>query len=290
MSLLRRAALAYAALLDWPVLPLRARSKQPLCPHGFRDATTDQRTIERWWDGWPDANVGIACTEASDLVTLDIDPRHHGDVNLDELEERFGALPQTVEAQTGGGGRHLVFRRPKGVRLRATLCPGVDIKADGYIVAPPSVHPTGRRYEWEASSRPGERTLAELPPWVVALAVNHRSPPRGDAAIADDAATSFLARAFAAAGWLGRRLDGTRIAARCPWQDEHTGGERGAESSTVIFAPRDGSCTGWFHCSHTSHGPKNLRDVLAVLPVEAAREAASAMVEAAARVEQQGGT
>ncbi len=49
--------------------------KHPLgaaAPHGFKDATRDPEQINKWWDKWPMANIGIACG-ASGIVVIDID-------------------------------------------------------------------------------------------------------------------------------------------------------------------------------------------------------------------------
>ncbi len=106
------AALAYAKK-GWAVLPLRGKLPAIAKADGGRgvhDATTDTDTIKAWWTKWPDANVGVACGEASGFWTLDIDPRHGGDETLAELEELHGQLPATVEQFTGGGGRHILFK------------------------------------------------------------------------------------------------------------------------------------------------------------------------------------
>jgi len=42
------AAVAYATRLGVAVHPV-SRSKAPLSPHGFKDATTDERQIRAWW-------------------------------------------------------------------------------------------------------------------------------------------------------------------------------------------------------------------------------------------------
>jgi hypothetical protein len=210
-------------------------------------------------------------------VVVDVDPRHGGDDELDGLEEAHGKLPPTVTAVTGSGGRHYLFRRPSGVSFRAKPFKGIDIP--NYIIAAPSTHPdTGRAYTWEASSRPLEVEPAELPAWLLARTMRIEVPDAFGQS-ADDAAHSFLALAFAHAGWLGRRIDSTRINCRCPWESEHTG--RSGSGGTVIFAPKSGSGAGWFHCSHTSHGPKKMGDVLAALP-NTAVVAASAQIAARA--------
>lgn len=277
MSPLGRAALAYAERLGWLVFP--CAGKTPLTPNGFLDATADTAQIRAWWRRWPKANVALACDARSGILVLDIDTRNDGDAELADLVAQHGDLPETITSHTGGGGQHFLFRRPEGVSFRGKLAGGIDIKADGYIIAPPSVHPETRKaYAWEASARPLDVALAELPSWVLTQIIRYDADGYGQPA--DDAANSFLARAFAHAGWLGKRIDAARINCRCPWDDEHT--TKSGSGGTVIFAPRLGSGAGWFHCSHTSHGPKSLRDVIAVLPPAAVLAANADLCEAAA--------
>jgi hypothetical protein len=48
---------------------------------------------------------------------------------------------------------------------RAGLAQGIDLRGDGsYIVAPPSIHPSGRSYKWVPGHRPDEITLAPSTP------------------------------------------------------------------------------------------------------------------------------
>jgi hypothetical protein len=51
------AALGYAAR-GVPVFPCRADTKRPHTAHDFKDASTDTRQIEVWWQRWPDAMIG----------------------------------------------------------------------------------------------------------------------------------------------------------------------------------------------------------------------------------------
>lgn len=182
---LGKAALAYAKHFGWHVLPLHSikngrctcgkpdcasPGKHPLTAHGVADASEDPATIAGWWQRWPWANVGIATGAGSGFFVLDVDGPS-GEESLRDLEDQHGKLPDTVEALTGGGGRHILFRYPgQEVGNRVALTPGLDGRGDGgYIVVAPSLHVSGRRYTWEVSSRPGEVELAEPPGWLLEL-------------------------------------------------------------------------------------------------------------------------
>jgi hypothetical protein len=155
----------------WCVLPLRARDKRPLIAwEALQDERPTPEQVADWFSRWPAANIGIVTGEISNLVVLDIDPKHGGDASLDRLERRFGPLPETVEATTGGGGRHLYFTHPGGlIRNRAGLAQGIDLRGDGgYIVAPPSIHQSGQPYAWAQGRSPENVALAALPRWLLA--------------------------------------------------------------------------------------------------------------------------
>lgn len=180
-----RESAAALSSLGLAVFPLKPRSKHPATPHGVKDATTDMARIDKWGEQGLWHGVGVACGEPSGVIVVDIDTRHGGDAALEELESRHGKLPATWECLTGGGGRHLYYR---GVCRTHKLAPGgaVDLRGTGsYVVAPPSIHPeTGKRYEWELSSVPGEAALADAPAWVLAhtdAPVTANAVPSGEA-------------------------------------------------------------------------------------------------------------
>lgn len=167
MNAVLEAALDYASR-GWRVLPVRAGTKVPLVARWPKAATTDWGTIRDWWTRWPDAGVGIATGRGSGLVVLDIDPRNAGWVSLDVLEARHGKAPAAPWAWTGGGGVHAYFRAPGSTRT-TKLAPGLDLKAEGgFVVAPPSHHPSGERYRWAEGEGPDDNPLADSS-WLLAL-------------------------------------------------------------------------------------------------------------------------
>ncbi len=169
LSTLGKAAIAYAKT-GLRVFPVQARDKVPLgqaAPNGCKNATTDPAKITAWWAEFPEANVGIAC--GNGLVILDVDAGHGGDDSIIDLEQEHGKLPDTPMVLTGGGGRHYYFSGE--AKNKVALALGIDVRGDGgYVVAPPSIHPNGRTYLWEESSRlirPDAIPLAPAPPWMV---------------------------------------------------------------------------------------------------------------------------
>jgi len=146
--------------------------KHPTTPNGLKNATIRKDWIDAWWKKWPWANVGIVTGHLSGIVVVDIDPRHGGNDALDDLFVKNGAFPDTVEVMTGGGGRHFYFKAPAHIVKNSAglVGNGIDVRGEnGYVLAPPSEHISGGRYEWEASSEPSAVDLAEMPKWLLDL-------------------------------------------------------------------------------------------------------------------------
>jgi hypothetical protein len=171
-----KAALDYGRL-GWSVIPIEARGKRPLIRwQVYQSRHPDPREITDWLARWPDANIAVVTGVVSRLAVLDLDPRHGADASLERLEQEHGPIGETVEALTGGGGRHLYFAHPGEIlRNRVGLAPGVDLRGDGgYVVAPPSVHASGAPYRWLCS--PEVCRLAPPPAWLSAVP-KERTPP-----------------------------------------------------------------------------------------------------------------
>jgi len=202
-------ALKYAAL-GWYVFPChtivrgacsckrsdcKQTGKHPLAslvPNGHNGASLDDATIRQWWGVHPDANIGIATGLKSGIVVIDIDDPEAIPAN---------AIVDSVEQITGSGGRHIIYKRPDDdfqyiTNTKTGGIEGVDSRADGgYIIAPPSLHKSGRRYEWEASGDPLDGAeLADAPGWWIDLirqkkqVSNAIEKPKNDDNLPDDIA------------------------------------------------------------------------------------------------------
>jgi hypothetical protein len=170
------------ASMGFSVFPCRPRSKVPATAHGCKDATRDPAVIQ---DMFEDCNnIAIATGTASGVWVLDVDGEA-GLAALADLEEKQGALPETVCQQTGGGGRQFFFcLNGERVHNRAKVSGRpIDVRGDGgYVVVPPSIHPSGQPYTWLRS--PDSIPLAAAPGWLLDFITSRDIPgtttQRGD--------------------------------------------------------------------------------------------------------------
>lgn len=140
--------------------------KHPRTHHGLKDGTIDAKIIKTWKGPY---NLCAVTGSVSGVFVLDVDPDKGGAESLRHLEKLHGKLPHTWRSLTGGEGTHFIFRHPGyPVKNRTGFHPGLDIRGDGgYIVAPPSVHRSGRTYEWDATAHPDDTQLVDAPSWLL---------------------------------------------------------------------------------------------------------------------------
>ncbi len=130
------------ARMGWPVYP-----KAPGCKHPmkdgptFRDAATDLETVLAWSGQAPRANVGVRTGPASGVMVIDVDD---GDW-LRGAMLRSGGMPGAPVARTPSGGWHIYFRHEPGLKCRANVLPGVDIRAEGGEITAPVSWWNGRK-------------------------------------------------------------------------------------------------------------------------------------------------
>lgn len=157
-----------------PGTPGKSPGKHPRITSWQTHATCHPAKINEWWRKWPDANIGYATGPGSDVWVLDVDGPE-GIAALAQLERIHGALPATAEVTTGRG-IHRVFLLPADGRTvpnRTGVKPGMDTRGEGgYALAPPSLHPSGKRYEWGEAE-----DFAEAPEWLLDLVCAPKGRP-----------------------------------------------------------------------------------------------------------------
>lgn len=164
------------------VFPLVERGKKPAVKWGkLTIEGVDEKRIRTWWRKTPDANVGVACGPESNVFVLDVDG-DRGAASIVALQRMHGLLPRTWHSLTGKG-EHYWFRLPPGRECRNTarrLGEGLDTRgAGGYVVAPGSIHETGREYRWDVDGHPDDVDIADAPDWLVELVDPPKAPRNG---------------------------------------------------------------------------------------------------------------
>jgi Bifunctional DNA primase/polymerase, N-terminal len=147
-------------------------AKHPLVWHGVKDATTSPAQLARWWQRWPDANIGLATGIVFDA--LDIDGLQ-GMAALREQLPTVGRRHPGPLVATGGGGWHYWYapagygnRPPQGLTH-------VDWRGlGGSVLAPPSHHASGGHYRWLRTL--DQASLPEVPGALRALLQPQRPP------------------------------------------------------------------------------------------------------------------
>lgn len=84
-------------------------------------------------------------------LVVDIDPKNGGNASYDKLVALVPELDEcNVVIKTGGGGRHLYYKKPADLKVVGTHrdYPGIDFKQrGGFVVAAGSLHKSGERYD-----------------------------------------------------------------------------------------------------------------------------------------------
>jgi len=158
------------------LFPCGPQAKTPLLKGWPTLASSDPATIQKWDVKYPGCNWGVATGRVSGLFVLDVDSEK-GRASLATLEAHHRPLPPTLTSRTGrvDGGEHGYFFCPEGAIIRCStgkIGEGLDVRGDGgYAIVPPSVHESGRAYEWIDP----DAIIAEASPWLLEMVTDSRS-------------------------------------------------------------------------------------------------------------------
>lgn len=138
-------ALNYHAF-GWSVFPLLPRTKIPAIPSWkkYQEKRATRAEIESWWGAMPTANIALVTGLVSGIFVVDFDDM----AEADKYTNAAGYCP-TLCARTASG-LHVYYRYPSfSQRNRVKALTGADVRGDGgFVVLPPSIHPSGKVYEW----------------------------------------------------------------------------------------------------------------------------------------------
>ncbi len=147
-----------------PVLPVKG--KIPLWQGWPERATIDITECQEWAEA---TGIGLLTGSRTKHFVLDVD-RKIGLSILLKWQSEYGDLPITWTQRTGGGGAQYFYHEP-GFMIRNSagkLGPGIDVRGEGgFVVAPPSIHPSGNEYRWAEGRSPWEVKLAPAPAWLI---------------------------------------------------------------------------------------------------------------------------
>lgn len=189
MATILSSALEYLGM-GFSVIPIMPRGKLPqanvLPGYGESKASWEQFqhtppsdiTVMEWFADRPRLNLAIVTGKVSNLVVIDVD----NEQGLEQYRLWHGGHGVKTTWVHTGKGFHFYFNYPDGVEIRNRTHwrEGIDIRADGgYVLAPPSIHPSGRQYTWGRSeTAPHIDERADLPSQLLDLLVDtkHERP------------------------------------------------------------------------------------------------------------------
>lgn len=162
------AALSYSAK-GFSIIPIGA-DKKPLIKwkeFQMRRASDDELTL--WCNRSDIQGIAIVTGGISNLYVLDMEK--------DADRSGLDICGDTPVVESGGGGYHIYYSNEghEGIGSFNRFRPDMDFRGEGgYIIAPPSLHPTGSSYRWDISLF--KVPLANTPQWLVNMLTQQRSP------------------------------------------------------------------------------------------------------------------
>lgn len=171
------AALAYAGM-GLSILPCKGKKPALQRWAALQHQRAHPQEIINWARAGLLQNVGIISGRVSgNLVVIDLD----GLEAVEVFRLRYPELFDTFSVNSGSGkGMHLYLTcnhiMPATTRATGTPFGNIEVRADGcYVVAPPSIHPSGKPYSVAREMAVMEiRDLRDVVAWVASL--NRTSP------------------------------------------------------------------------------------------------------------------
>jgi hypothetical protein len=152
---------------DLSVIPIKPRSKEPALAKWkvYQKEKPSIKEVTEWFKDTTN-NIGIVTGKVSgNLAVLDFDVvkifEEFVNTLTDDLKE---VINETWRVETSRG-YHVYLRVLTDETIPTRKFNGVDVKAEGaYVVAPPSIHPSGTRYTFVEPNMPLTRVIRYVTP------------------------------------------------------------------------------------------------------------------------------
>jgi len=152
------------------IIPVRDKTCLLQSWSEYQTRKPTEEEVENWFFELNPTGIAIVTGEISGIVVLDVEK----DADVSGID-----IPETPTVKTGGGGWHYYFKHPGNTKLQNVIRikPKMDFKADGgYVIAPPSQHKSGIRYEWLVGFEKAQ--LADIPAWLIQETSQKQTPPK----------------------------------------------------------------------------------------------------------------
>lgn len=139
----------------WCIIPVVKGEKRPAVNwKEYQNRKPTNEELQKWFSD-PDVGVGLVTGKISGVTVIDED-------TYKGKENSLLGLDSPVVVNTGGGGRHLFFKYKEGTKNSVNAEMATDIRSEGgFTVLPPTLHPSGKTYEW-ATELPDVLVLPEF--------------------------------------------------------------------------------------------------------------------------------
>lgn len=142
----------------WSVIPVSRNNKKPLIEWAeYQKRLPTKAELDEWFNK-DDVNIAIVTGSVSNLGVIDAD----GEGGLDALGKQNLQSPISVLT---GTGKHLYFQYGQNSNTWSSKDhQGLDTRGEGgYVIAPPSVHLSGKKYCWTNRAFPNANMLPKWP-------------------------------------------------------------------------------------------------------------------------------
>jgi len=165
----------------------------------YKTRRPTREEVTSWFTENPDANIAIITGEVSGVIVMDLDSS-----DAEKYANEKGGFDGTPRVVTGRGSQVYLKRPEYPVHNSSNRELKIDIRGDGgYVVAPPSIHGSGREYRWMEDCAILDFDPVECPEWVLDFIKN---PPKSQSKT-----TAPVATVQATTNAPGQKIEGNKF-------------------------------------------------------------------------------